>query len=221
RDGTTIPWDDGRRKDADEALEDPDLEDTFRPPYPAGAGWRGPPAEGHDPGRARHDGLLAGLYGRDRKAVEARLVRVPWMPGFTDLKVRVHGDHGVADAVRRVSEELARLPEPLRRLVLAPTSWNWRSIHGTTRLSAHARGIAIDLAMERASYWRWDLKEVVRGLPPWRNTVPMEIVEVFERHGFIWGGKWRHYDTMHFEYRPELLHPRCAASTAAQTPGSP
>ena len=35
--------------------------------------------------------------------------------------------------------------------------------------------------------------------------VPHEIVEVFERHGFIWGGKWYHYDTMHFEYRPELL----------------
>ena len=31
------------------------------------------------------------------------------------------------------------------------------------------------------------------------------LVTVFENHGFIWGGKWRHYDTMHFEYRPELL----------------
>jgi hypothetical protein len=30
-------------------------------------------------------------------------------------------------------------------------------------------------------------------------------VEIFERHGFIWGGKWFHYDTMHFEYRPEML----------------
>jgi hypothetical protein len=28
---------------------------------------------------------------------------------------------------------------------------------------------------------------------------------IFEKHGFIWGGKWYHYDTMHFEYRPELL----------------
>jgi hypothetical protein len=33
----------------------------------------------------------------------------------------------------------------------------------------------------------------------------MAIVRVFERHGFIWGGRWRHYDTMHFEYRPELI----------------
>jgi D-alanyl-D-alanine carboxypeptidase-like protein len=33
--------------------------------------------------------------------------------------------------------------------------------------------------------------------------MPRDIVDIFERHGFIWGGKW--YDTMHFEYRPELL----------------
>jgi len=35
--------------------------------------------------------------------------------------------------------------------------------------------------------------------------MPQQIVDIFERHGFIWGGKWYHYDTMHFEYRPELL----------------
>jgi hypothetical protein len=39
----------------------------------------------------------------------------------------------------------------------------------------------------------------------YRNRMPMEIVEIFEKHGFIWGGKWGHFDTMHFEYRPELL----------------
>jgi hypothetical protein len=33
----------------------------------------------------------------------------------------------------------------------------------------------------------------------------IEIVEVFEKYGFIRGGKWYHYDTTHIEYRPELL----------------
>lgn len=33
----------------------------------------------------------------------------------------------------------------------------------------------------------------------------LEIVKVFEKYGFIWGGTWYHYDTMHFEYRPEFL----------------
>ncbi|MDP3291618.1 MAG: M15 family metallopeptidase, partial [Sulfuricurvum sp.] len=31
-------------------------------------------------------------------------------------------------------------------------------------------------------------------------------------HGFIWGGRWYHYDTMHFEYRPELLASSCVAT---------
>ena len=39
----------------------------------------------------------------------------------------------------------------------------------------------------------------------YHNQIPMDIVRIFEKHGFIWGGKWYHYDTMHFEYRPELL----------------
>jgi hypothetical protein len=39
----------------------------------------------------------------------------------------------------------------------------------------------------------------------YRNEIPWEIVEIFERHGFVWGGKWYHYDTMHFEYRPEIV----------------
>jgi hypothetical protein len=39
----------------------------------------------------------------------------------------------------------------------------------------------------------------------YKNRIPLELVAIFEKHGFIWGGKWYHYDTMHFEYRPELL----------------
>jgi D-alanyl-D-alanine carboxypeptidase len=30
-------------------------------------------------------------------------------------------------------------------------------------------------------------------------------VRIFEKQGFVWGGYWYHFDTMHFEYRPELL----------------
>jgi hypothetical protein len=52
-------------------------------------------------------------------------------------------------------------------------------------------------------YWLWN--EPVGGRIPNRNKVPFEIVSIFEKHGFIWGGKWHHFDTMHFEYRPELF----------------
>jgi hypothetical protein len=35
--------------------------------------------------------------------------------------------------------------------------------------------------------------------------IPLPVVQAFERQGFVWGGKWLFFDTMHFEYRPEIL----------------
>ena len=34
---------------------------------------------------------------------------------------------------------------------------------------------------------------------------PQKVIEIFEEHGFIWGGKWIIWDNMHFEYRPEVI----------------
>ncbi|OWL94626.1 hypothetical protein CBQ26_15135 [Deinococcus indicus] len=60
---------------------------------------------------------------------------------------------------------------------------------------------------------RWSLKTGVRPAtthplhPACRrfiNAFPLKLVQVFERHGWIWGGRWYHHDTMHFKYRPEL-----------------
>ena len=31
------------------------------------------------------------------------------------------------------------------------------------------------------------------------------VIKTFESFGFIWGGKWGNFDTMHFEYRPEIF----------------
>ena len=66
----------------------------------------------------------------------------------------------------------------------------------------HAYGAAVDINIRYTNYWRW-AKGKQEAL--WRNQVPKKIVRIFEKHGFIWGGYWYHYDTMHFEYRPELM----------------
>jgi hypothetical protein len=90
-----------------------------------------------------------------------------------------------------------------RYLVPHTGAYNCRTIAGTSRRSMHAYGAAIDISTKYADYWLWTKPS---GDPiPYRNRIPFAIVEAFERHGFIWGGKWYHYDTMHFEYRPELL----------------
>ena len=80
--------------------------------------------------------------------------------------------------------------------------YSCRPVKDTGRLSMHSYAAAIDLNVTRSDYWLWQKKS---GAIPYRNRMPQEIVDIFERHGFIWGGKWYHYDTMHFEYRPELL----------------
>jgi len=65
-------------------------------------------------------------------------------------------------------------------------------------------GIAIDIAAAHSHYWL-RAKPGAGGHIAYKNEIPWEIVRIFEANGFIWGGKWYHYDTMHFEYRPELI----------------
>jgi hypothetical protein len=85
-------------------------------------------------------------------------------------------------------------------------------VKDTGQRSMHALGAAIDINTRYADYW------LLSGRKRYRNRIPWRIVAVFERHGFIWGGKWSHFDTMHFEYRPELLRLRGAAKSQAALP---
>ena len=108
---------------------------------------------------------------------------------------------------------LVKRKPKLRPFIIPPGGgFNWRLISGTTRLSPHSYGIAIDLNTERGGYWKWDQKRFGGNRSQYRNRLmklrnhyPSEIVKLFEKHQFIWGGKWYHYDLMHFEYRPELF----------------
>jgi hypothetical protein len=100
--------------------------------------------------------------------------------------------------------DLEKLPAGMTQyLVPSAGTYNCRPIANTNRLSVHAFGAAIDINTQFSDYWEWS--KGPGGSSKWRNRIPGEIGEVFERHGFIWGAKWYHFDTMHFEYRPELV----------------
>jgi hypothetical protein len=206
--GARIPWDDGEPKSFEEKLARADLEDQMSIPYPAA--WSDtPPGPDDDPGRIRAGALFDAIYGATPGEVKGRLVDVSWLASRGGGEVRFNGAGGAAAALGRVGDRLeAALPDELLRYVI-PTggTFNWRPIAGTDRRSAHSHGIAIDVGVGRSDYWRWSAG---RGAIVHRNRIPREVVELFEREGFIWGGKWYHYDTMHFEYRPELLDPACA-----------
>jgi len=206
KDGTRLPIDDGiRGKSFERLLDDPDIKDQFAIPYPLGTASLKPPAANEDPGRIRNQALFVKMYGDCRNGeVKARMKAVPWMPSRGGGTVMITTVNGVADQLAKVSRDLEQLPaEMTRYLVPSSGTYNCRVIAGTKRLSVHAYAAAIDLNAKFGDYWQW--AKTKGGTLVWKNRIPLEIVEVFERHGFIWGGKWYHYDSFHFEYRPELI----------------
>ena len=90
--------------------------------------------------------------------------------------------------------------------------WLWRNIAETQSRSYHSYGLAVDLIPRswggKETYWLW----AANRRTDWWNISyndrfhpPPAVIKAFETFGFIWGGKWLLFDTMHFEYRPEIL----------------
>jgi len=206
--GARIDWDDGQRgKTFDELLDRPDLSDQLSIAYPVGPDYEVPGVD-DDPGRVRSEPFFKAVYGATPAEVKQNLVTVDWTPSRSGQRLKFNRRNGAAAALERVAAELAQLPPKLKRYVeTSAGTFNWRKIAGTRRLSVHSFAIAVDVDVKHSDYWRW----VMKNDPSlaYRNRIPVEIAEVFERHGFVWGGKWYHFDTMHFEYRPEMLHPLC------------
>jgi hypothetical protein len=153
------------------------------------------------------------LYGvADRASAELRMTKVD----FLDRTVWVHQMlvvplarvertiHSVAATDPTVAQFVADL-----RLI---AGFTWRNIAGTQSRSYHSYGIAVDLVPRtygsKVAYWRWAADA---GIDTWwevppsgRWLVPQPIIAAFEAEGFIWGGKWRFFDNLHFEFRPEV-----------------
>jgi hypothetical protein len=216
-DGAALIFKDGTRMPArigapgrsfEQLLRDGDLVDQVSIAYVAGPPGSNPTLN-QDPGRIRHEPFFLKVYGDCRKGeVQKRMKRIVWLPKSLNKTVEVTAVNGVAERLERVSAELDTLPPALRKH-LWPLGGilNCRPVADTGKLSMHAFGAAIDISTAVSDYWFWARKKGEAGPIPYRNRVPFEIVRVFEKYGFIWGGKWYHYDTMHFEYRPELLMP--------------
>ena len=197
-DGDSILYDDGREKGFEEMLDDSDVEDMFNMPYDRQASV---PAYLADAGRSRCEQLFKNMYGRSAKEVQKRMEVVDWF----GQKIRFSTTNGCADSLRAVAREIAAHVE-LLPYMRQSSSFYWRTVRGAKRQSAHSYGIAIDICTDYSNYWLWSnprAKETDR--IGYEKRIPMYIVEIFERHGFIWGGRWSHYDTLHFEFRHEIL----------------
>ena len=199
--GRRILYDDRKEKSGGEKLDNPDLQDMFEQIYPLSLKDKLSDLS-FDPGRIRVYGLLKEVYGSTKKEVEERLVNVPAFGGC----FMFNGSNNAAAELGAVFRELYALgrENPAVYSYISPVSgtFNYRYISGTSRLSAHAFGIAADLAVNRNDYWKWATREQGQKR---LSGYPMSVVDVFEKHGFIWGGKWGHFDIMHYEYRPEII----------------
>ena len=204
RDGTVMSVSNGADdKTFPQLLRRASIADQFRIPYPRGR-LEMPPAVDADPGRFRNAIFFAKMYGDCRKGeVTPHLVSIVWLPKTWSQSIRVTSVNRVDAHLRAVSAEIDALPKKIKRAAypIAGT-YSCRAVADTGEPSAHGYGIAIDLNTAFSDYWYWRPHS---GAIRYRNRMPQEIVAIFEKHGFIWGGKWFHFDTMHFEFRPELL----------------
>lgn len=139
------------------------------------------------------------------KPLKKNLRRIKW-PFVKGQTLMFNQNNQAYTKLKNVISHLKKLPKnyhPYLRNIGG--TFSYRTIAGTKRLSAHSYGIAIDINVKRADYWRFTKSNLKDKPIPYKNRVPMAIVNAFEKEGFIWGGRWYHYDTMHFEYRPEFL----------------
>jgi len=204
KDGTKFIYDDGKDKSFEELLNDPDIEDMFKFEYKF---WDSIIPFQYDPGRIRNEAFFKKIYGNSKNEVQSNLTRVKWCPKLVNQEILVTKKNNIHLKIDSLSKELDEHPEFKKYIQNIGGTFNWRLISGTSRLSMHSFGMTIDINVSYSNYWQWDCKcksEDFR-LNKFTNRIPLELVKIFEKYGFIWGGNWYHFDTMHFEYRPELL----------------
>ncbi|GHU38102.1 hypothetical protein FACS1894172_21640 [Spirochaetia bacterium] len=135
---------------------------------------------------------------------------------FLGWNVMVH--YTILEELALVEERIQEIAKTDRAVtawinnINSASAWNWRDIANTSSRSFHSYGTAIDILPKSlnglATYWLWTAEST----PEWwavpyekRFHPPEPVIHAFEQYGFIWGGKWALYDTMHFEYRPEIF----------------
>lgn len=173
----------------------------------------GPPAITDEDDRRPSTDLLESLFGRTESGIRRHcrsttflghrmfvnsLLIEPLRAAERDILAEAGGDSAVA---RWISE------------LDITYSFIDKGIAGSSSRSYHAWGMAVDLVPAsyggKQVYWRWGRalgRDGWRNIPPeGRWSPPQAVIEAFERAGFVWGGKWLHFDTIHFEYRPEIL----------------
>ncbi len=199
--GKKILYDDKLEKTQEEKFANSDLQDTLEQYYPLTKNIV-LMDKNFNPGRCRNYELLEEVYGDSKQKIEKNLVNLKC--GYANYQFNSCNNANIA--LDNALKELLELSKSNSKIsnILYPGSgtFNYRLISGTNRLSPHSFGIAIDLKSDAKDYWKWSSKENGEKRI---NEYPEDLVKVFEKNNFIWGGKWGYFDILHFEYRPEII----------------
>lgn len=199
--GNKILYDDKKQKSYEQKLANADLQDTLEQLYPL-SDLTNLMEGNYDPGRIRSYALLKEVYGASRQQIEKNLKGV----SINGKICSFNKSNGAAEALERAIKEIIALVKRENKIYsnVFPVNgtYNYRVIAGTDQLSPHAFGIAIDFKSDKRDYWKWATRELGQQRI---NEYPKEVVKIMEDMNFIWGGKWAHFDILHFEYRPEIV----------------
>jgi hypothetical protein len=207
--GNAIHFQDGRMLGEDHLDRAEDYQPFFFP-YSLGP-LDTPPAPEDGPGQSTD--VLEAFFGR--REGEIRL----HCESYTFLGRKLFVNSLLIDPLRGVEVDIraAAKADPAVREWMdglkVAYSFMDKGIAGSATRSYHAWGLAVDLVPRsyggKHVYWRWSRvfdREGWSNIPLSRRwSPPPAVVEAFEAHGFLWGGKWAHFDQIHFEYRPEIL----------------
>lgn len=201
KNGKKILYDDKENKSYDEKFFNADLEDTLSDIYPLNMIEK-VMDNNFDPGRIRNYKFLGAIYGENQNDIEKNLKYIPTKYGAVMFSTVNNASEELKAALNDIYNTASNKPKIGNYVAPLSGGYNYRYIQDTGLLSAHAYGISIDLNRNDADYWKWVTKEEGSKRIA---SYPVEIVNAFENHGFVWGGKWSHFDILHFEYRPEVI----------------
>lgn len=112
------------------------------------------------------------------------LLPLGWNPTLFARSVRVH--QAIAPVVKETFEELAT--SCWSKLRTYDGGYAWRLQRGSARkISMHSYGGALDFDAQTNQ-----LGEV--------GDMDPQVIAVFVKHGWTWGGTWKRRDGMHFQF---------------------
>ena len=206
--GSWIYYRDGKMLSEDHC-RDEDRYDSIFYPYPIGKLTRIPPYR-ELPRRAPD--FLNLLFGQTERKIRNQCQLI----SFLNHKAFVN--RICVEALKQVEKEIMHLTETVTAVrdyvdhLHILYSFQSKQVVGSENNSYHSYGLAIDLVPlsyhGKHVYWKWSrvFNKKWYDIPlESRWSPPQEVIDAFENNGFIWGGKWCHFDVIHFEYRPEII----------------